>query len=332
MRRMREFKAGLLAREAAQTVEMATAWFEVERALTGSINALVAEIEGLSAAGEVVTMGKIVKLKRYRELLSQARVESGKYVTNFATPFVTTGQAEAAQLGISQAAETIEISYSTVAKFAPAFDKLNMDAVEYMVGIAGDGGPLGTLLKSRVITGPDVMSRVQNTLVRSVARGWNPRKTARLIANDLAGGLNKALQIARTEQLRVYRASSQQQYLESGVVNGYKRLSARDERVCAACLMADGEFFRLEISFAEHVQGRCVLVPVVMGADEPKWQTGKSWFREQPPETQANILGKGRFEAWKGREFKLDDLITEQTSRTWGSALVPTSLKELVSK
>ena len=52
---MREFKAGLLARETAQTLEMTSAWFEVERALTGGINGLVGEIEGFVAAGSSVT-------------------------------------------------------------------------------------------------------------------------------------------------------------------------------------------------------------------------------------------------------------------------------------
>ena len=327
---MEEFKAGLLAREAAQTVEMTTAWFEVERALTGSINSLVAEIDALVLAGETVSRGKIVKLARYRDLLAQSRVETARYAEQFATPFVTAGQAQAADLGITQAAEIIEISSGTRAIVAPAFNQLNVEAVEFMVGIAGDGGPVGSLLKRRVITGPDVMNRVTNTLVNGVARGIGPRRLAGLIANDLAGGLNKALQIARTEQLRVYRESSRQQYKESGVVSGYKRLSARDGNVCPACLMADGQLFRLEISFAEHVQGRCVLVPVVIGADEPKWQTGKQWFGKQPPEVQAQILGAGRFEAWQDGQFKLDQLITKKTSRTWGDAFVPTPLKDLV--
>lgn len=331
VRRMEEFKAGLLARETAQTVEMTTAWFEVERSLTGSINLLVKEIDVLTVAGETVTRGKIVKLNRYRELLAQARIETAKYSTQFATPFVTAGQEQIAGLALSNAAEAIEISYATRAKIAPLFNRLNMDAVEFMVGNTGAGGPVGALLKKRVVTGPDVMMRIVNTLVDGTARGIAPRRLAGLIANDLAGGLNKALQIARTEQLRVYRESSRMQYTDSGVVSGYKRLSARDERVCPACLMADGQTFRLEISFAEHVQGRCTLVPIVIGADVPKWETGKKWFGKQPPEVQARILGMGRFEAWQDGQFKLDQLVTKKTSRVWGDALVPAPLKDLVN-
>lgn len=328
---MEEFKAGLLARETAQTVQMTTAWFEVERSLTGSINLLVKEIAALETAGEVVTRGKVVKLFRYRELLAQARVETTKYATKFATPFVTAGQEQAVKLGISNASEAIQISFATRARFGPTFNRLNFDAVEFMVGNTGAGGTVGALLKKRIVTGPDVMMRIVNTLVDGTARGIGSRRLAGLIANDLAGGLNKALQIARTEQGRVYRESSRMQYADSGVVSGYKRLSARDDRVCPACLMADGQIFRLEISFAEHVQGRCTLVPIVIGADDPKWETGKQWFTKQPPEVQARILGPGRFEAWRGGEFKLDQLVVKKTNRTWGDALVPAPLKDLVN-
>ena len=331
VRRMEEFKAGLLARETAQTVEMTTAWFEVERSLTGSINLLVKEIDALTLAGETVTRGKVVKLDRYRELLSQARVETAKYSTEFATPFVTEGQEQVARLALSNASESIEISYATRAKFAPMFNRLNMDAVEFMVGNTGAGGPLGDLLKKQVVTGPDVMMRVRNTIVDGTARGIGSRRLAGLIANDLAGGLNKALQIARTEQGRVYRESSRMQYTDSGVVSGYKRLSAKDERTCPACLIADGETFSLEISFIEHVQGRCTLVPIVIGADEPQWETGKEWLEKQPPEVQARILGTGRFEAWQNGEFELDQLVTKKTSSVWGDSFVPTPLKDLIT-
>jgi len=327
---MREFTAALLAREVTQTNEIVTAWLVIERSLAGSINDLVNEIDILVKAGELPTRGQILRLERLWDLLEQARIESTRFAADFLTPYITAGQEEVANLGISQAAEIIQLSLETDVSLAAVFNRINISAVEFMVGLTGDGQPLWELIRKRVITGPDVIQRVIDTLVEGVVRGYGPRKTARLIANDLAGGLNKALQIARTEQLRVYRESSLLQYLESGVVRGYKRLSARDKRVCPACLMADGKFYLLSVPFAAHVQCRCVPVPVLFGVDEPMWETGMEWVRRQDPQIQVLILGPGRFEAWIGREFELEDLITETTHEIWGDALVPTPLKELV--
>ena len=149
-------------------------------------------------------------------------------------------------------------------------------------------------------------------------------------ALKLAGGLTKAMQIARSEQLRVYRESSRLQYQKSGVVRAYKRLSAKDERVCPACLMADGEVVALEIEFMEHTQGRCTLVPVVIGADDPNWEPGQDWFKRQPADVQQQILGPGRYAAYQDGLFELDDLVTTQSSSIWGDSLVPTPLKDLV--
>lgn len=331
VRRMQEFKTALLAREAAQTAEMTTAWLEIERSLTQSINDLVAEIDLLISIGEIPSRNRFYRLQRLWDLLEQARIQSALFATDFVAPFITAGQEELAQWGIANAAELLEISF-TNANIAAVFNRINIAAVEFMVGITGAGGPLGELLLKRIIPGPDVVRRVIDTLIEAVTRGYGPLRTARLIADDLAGGLNKALQIARTEQLRVYRESSLLQYLESGVVRGYKRLAGRDNRVCPACIMADGRFYELGVPFAEHVQGRCVPVPCVMGVENPQWETGMEWFKRQAPQIKVLILGPGRYEAWKAGEFELEDLITQTTHPIWGDALVPTPLKNLVSE
>lgn len=322
-------KARLLAREATQSQFMVSEWLKIERSLSGRIVALVDEIAVLSEAGAPITRGKIVQLDRFIDLMQQTRTESARYA-GFTTDLVSTGQLELGQLAIADASQIIEVSFNQAGKIGPAFNRLNVGAVEAIAGIAGDGQPISKLVNSRVIAGADEATAVINTLIESTALGINPARTATLIKDDLSAGLNKALQIARTEQLRAYRESTRQQYIESGVVKGYMRISARDVRVCPACIMADGNILLLETSFEEHVQGRCTLVPNVIGAPDPTWQTGKQWFMTQPPEVQKQIIGPGRFDAWQGGQFKLDDLITKRTNRTWGNALVPTPLKDLV--
>ncbi len=327
---MRAAKDNLLAAEAAQQAQMARAWLLVEESLEGSISALLSEIEIAKAAGETLSRAKILRLQRYQQLVAQIDIELAKYVDDFAAPLITAGQSEIAGVALSDAAQATQMGFTSAGTVGPAFNRLPVSATEFMVGLAGDGSPLVELLEKRIVGDPSIVVQITDTLVESTALGINPNVTAGLIKDNLAGGLNKALEIARTEQLRVYRESSRLQYEESGVVKAYKRLSAKDERVCPACLMADGMIVRLENSFAEHVRGRCTLVPVVIGADEPQWETGRDWFEKQPDDVKQRILGPGRFDALQEGQFELDDLITERSSSVWGESLVPTPLKDLV--
>jgi SPP1 gp7 family putative phage head morphogenesis protein len=148
--------------------------------------------------------------------------------------------------------------------------------------------------------------------------------------DGLAGGLDKALTIARTEQLRVYRAASQEQYRASGVVTGYRRLSAHDDRVCAGCLAADGEELSSDVDFEAHPNCRCTLVPICAGVEPPQWTAGGDWFEEQDEETQRNILGPGRYELWQnGGVSDFRQFATRVQNETWGGAVVPTPVGAL---
>jgi hypothetical protein len=70
--------------------------------------------------------------------------------------------------------------------------------------------------------------KVARTLVESTAIGRNPVQTARLIGNDLTGSLYNTLRITRTEQMDIFRTSSQMQYVESGIVKGIDLIIALD--------------------------------------------------------------------------------------------------------
>lgn len=323
---IRRHKAALLMRERAQMREMARAWLEIETALEGHITALTLEIQSMIEAGQSVSQAKILRLQRYRSLLAQTRVEISKYV-EYASDLITNGQAELAQLALQHAAEAITASYQAAGVVGAYFDVLPVSAVEAMVGLAGDGSTLKTYLQQVY---PNAAEGMTKALIDGIARGKNPRVTAQAMRDGLGMGLNQALNVARTEQLRVYRETSRMQYEASGVVEGYKRISARDERVCAACLMADdGTIYPLTLPFEEHPQGRCTMVPVVSGLEEITWTSGQEWFESQTPEVQETILGVEYYKGWQDGHFNLSDLVTRRFDETWGGALVVTPLKKL---
>lgn len=325
---MREFKRGLLLREAGQMQEMARAWLDVERSLEPQIESLAQSL----AEQETVTEAELYRLNRYKRLLGESQREFRRYA-QYTDGVVTSGQGELAELGLAHSQSAIQLSYWP--RVSVRFDRLPVEALENMVGLAGDGRPVGDLLRERVnpLWSPEKQAsawdRATRSLVNGTAQGWNPRQTARVMRDDLAGGLQKALEIARTEQLRVYREVHRSQYEASGVVRGQKRLTAHDDRVCPACIADEGTVYPLNVILSDHVQGRCTSVPVVEGLPEVTWLSGEDWFRGQDEGVQRSILGNGRYEAWREGQFEFGQLVTHQEDATWGGSIVPTALKEL---
>lgn len=323
---MNAHRAALLRRERTQMSAMAQRWLGVERALQAEI---VRFTERLQQDG--LTVGQMrsrqFQLDRFASLLRQVRVELDRY-SDYAAPLITGQQREYAATGIDHAAAAIN-AVGEQASVIIKFDKLPVGAVENLVGLAGDGSPLRSLLQSSFGVGAEGMF---NQLIAGVALGRNPQVVARMIVRDgLSQSLTRMMLIARTEQLRVYRESSRQTYISSGVVERYKRLASKSRRTCAACLMADGQIYELDEPFDEHPAGRCQLLPVVAGLPPVRWTEGRDWFTEQSPEVQRSILGPGRFDAWSAGAFDLDQLVSRRENPVWGGALVPTPLRDLLA-
>ena len=329
----REFKRGLLLRERMQMEEMARRWLDVEAALEAQIAALAQEFADEKAAGRAISQAKLYRMERYQRLLAQTQDEFAQYA-GYAERVVTTGQEEMIRLGRDHAVRAIELSYWP--EMAAYFDRLPVEAVQNLVGLASNGAPLGELLKLRMVHDangqplPGVWQRLTQTLINGTAQGWNPRKTARAMRDDLAGGLQKALVIARSEQLRAYRETNRAQYEHSGVVIGQKRLVTHDGRTCAACIADEGTLYDLRDIISDHPQGRCTSVPVVKGMPEVQWLSGEAWFRTQDEAVQRSILGDGRYEAWRDGRIEFSAMATHTYDETWGGGITPTPLSELV--
>lgn len=323
---MQGHKQALLQKEQSQMVSMARKWGDVERAVQDKVEVFVNRV-----AQDGLTPGQLAsrqfQLDRYASLLRQVQKEHEKYV-DYADGAIQAGQKQYAAAGIKAAGDAIKAVGADYG-VKMAFDILPVDAVEFMVGLAGDGSPLRDLLVNAFASGAQGML---DNLIKSTAMGHNPQRTARqMVREGLSQSLSRVMNIARTEQLRVHRESSRQQYIESKVVESYRRLATKDSRVCAACLMADGETYDLTESLKEHNQGRCTGVPTVMGFKPVQWERGPDWLMRQDPAVQKKILGAGRFQGWQEGKFDLDQIIAEKSNPTWGNSLHPASLKDLLS-
>lgn len=316
---VRRFKDALLRQEQAQLRAMAARWVQVERRLFAQMDALALEMAARQAAGEVVSVNMLFVQVRYRELLVQLQDELATY-NDYAERTITQRQDELVRLALQQSQQAISVQ-----GVAAGFNQLPVEAVQNLVGFAGDGSPLNVLLRQ---SWPLAARGLTDELINGIALGLNPRQVARNMANGATGSLDRMMTIARTEQLRAYRSASLDNYRASGVVTSYVRYSARDARVCAGCLAADGTEYALETEFAAHPNCRCTLLPKVQGIPLT-FQRGSEWFETQPERVQKEILGPGRYELYQaGTPFSAFAAL--RTNATWGDAIVPATLGELV--
>lgn len=321
---MRDQKAAVLAQEDAMMRGMANRWLRIEQNLNSEMSAVAGEIQSALKAGQLPDAALVRQNERYGRLVYQVHAELSNYI-RYADTTITDRQVDLTGQGIGHAADAIRAVYSQAGMVGEFFDILPVEAVNAMIGLAGDGTPLDRYL--RRIYG-DATDGLTNALIDGLARGLNPIETARLMRDGFGMGLTHALNTARTETLRAYRFASLEQYRSSGVVSGFKRLAAHDARTCAGCLFTEGQFYESQADFDEHNQGRCTAVPVVKGVDEPTWLSGRDWFLIQPESVQADILGAGRFEAWQ-KGVSLDAMVTKRNDPVWGGAFVPTPVEKL---
>lgn len=321
---MRRFKRELRVMEAQQMKEMTEAWLVIERSLEADIELLAREVAEMQVNGEVVNAATLARMKRYQNLTAQIEAQYARYASQAAQDI---GQAQRVwgQLGIEHARLAIETASAGVIS---SFNILPANAVELMVGLLGDGSALSAVLGAQAIS-QGMVQGLGRQLLLGTARGWNPRKTARYMRDALAGGLQKALTIARTEQMRVYREANRQQMQESGVVEGYMRLATRDDRVCIACLALDGEVYELDEVMDEHPQGRCAQVPIVIGVGAPQWLKGPDWIKAQPESVQRAIMGNKRYELWRDGEVDLEQMVAIRDDGVWGQSNQVAPVKEL---
>ena len=314
-----EYKRLLAGREVRAMARMARQWIGVQDRLTDAISKLAAEFAKL----ESPSTAKLFQMQRYQELVMQVRSEVARY-NNWLLPAIENEQRAMGLLAQRHALAELGQWGVNV-----GFNLLDAGAVEAMVGFTGSGAPLANLLQQ---AWPTIVDRLTRVLVDGTALGWNPRKTAReMMRQGVDGGLNRLMMISRTEQLRAYRTATLDRYRASGVVAGYRRVAAKQERTCVACLVEDGKFYELSIEFQDHVNGRCSLVPILSGHEDDLLgrQSGREWFEAQDAEAQQRIMGQGKWDAWQAGKFGLDDLVTHPTSATWGTSIGVTPLKDL---
>lgn len=326
VRRLREYKQLLNAQDAETMIVMAERWHQLENTLEAQISLLAREVNEMRLAGEVVGINRLSKLNRYQTLLVKLKLEMGRY-DEWAINEIAVRQELLGRLGIEHSINAIQLSYAEAGMgIGIEFNRLPVSAVENMIGIAGPGGPLGDLLQEAF---PASAEHMTNALIEGVALGLPPGETARRMMNGMAVGLNRITTIARTEQLRVYREASRQQYVASGAVQEYERLAAKLPNTCMACIALDGTVYLTSELMEVHPNDRCTMIPLVAGVPRIERELASDWFAKQDPGLQSQMMGPGKFALYEQEKIGLQDLATSYVHPIWGPSIGITSLADL---
>jgi len=320
---LREYRARMDDMESVLMRDMARRWLVIEGGLDADISALAQEMARRTAAGETITKQMVWRAERYQIIKARLADEMKKYNLDYASGAISTAQRQYASLGINAAQDAITAMYPS--PLSAAFNRINVGAVESMIGFAGDGSPLRTLLVKDYGAAADGLL---DALINGLGRGLGPAQIGRDMADGMGMGLDRALLIARTEAARAYRTASTQQYRDSGVVTGFRRMAKKDG-ACLACLARDGERYRLEDELSDHPRGRCFLIADIEGMAPATWQTGQEWFNTLEPAKQEMLMGTIRYEAWKSGQINFGDLSRLAHSDIWGNSPRLATIEEL---
>ena len=187
---------------------------------------------------------------------------------------------------------------------------------------------------------------IKATLIKGVAVGDNPRKTASAMVARLRGQfdlpLYRALVITRTEMLDAHRASQfGQDIANSDTLTGWEWVANLDTHTCRSCWAQHGSVHPpSEPGPHDHQQGRCARVPVTKS-----WaDLGFSGMVEPPsitPDARAIFAGLSRVEQVAIMGIKplamldqgligWDDLSKRRVTPGWRESYAPASMRDLL--
>lgn len=318
VRRARELQAALYRRDTATVEQLLRRYLQLERALEGRILALAEQMVADQARGIQPRIGRLYQMQRFHDLQAQLLQEFRSWDA-WVVAHVEAARMDAGYQGILSAE-----SLAGLTSLSGSFNRLPAEAIRAMILNLLPETPLARLLAAAYVDAADAFA---SALVEGVGQGLNPRAVADQASRALGIGLDRALTIARTEQLRAYRMGELARIRELGVTR-YKRMAAHDSRVCLGCLAADGTEYATE-DFDAHPNCRCKLVPFDPEGEVPSWESSEAWFNAQPEAVRLHIMGPGRMELYSSGQATWGEMYRRTWSDEWGGAIVPALVRDL---
>ena len=340
LRHVRDLRRKLLRLTDEQTVALTRAWVNAWDALLPDFEAAVAELVAKAVDGKV-PYSVVIKNVRLREALAEARAALDVLAPQVAET-VSAGLTEAVFDAVDAHAAIIQSQLpppGTTVGVSVSFSRVPREALQALVDRTAE-----TIHSTAIPLAADVEQEMKRALVRGIAVGDNPRRTAaRLIkatGSRFNGGLARALNISRTETLDAYRAATKlSEQANTSILKGWEWSAQLDARTCPSCWAQHGGVHPLdEDGPLDHQQGRCARVTLTkswkeLGFDIPEPPSAspdaRKVFDNLHPSTQAQIMGAKRLELLQQGKISWDDLSTKRTTGGWRDSFGVTPLKDL---
>lgn len=336
------FREQLAQQEATSAERMATIYARIYANLQRDAAALAEEI----ALMDPPSRSKILKLARTQQLLEQVKIQVGRF-GGVVEGELTVIQDAAVRQGIDDALSLMAASLppdlppQLQRAIVGSFARLPADAIEAATGMMSEDSPLRQRLTDKF--GEWTAEQVERHLVDGIAAGMNPRRIAAMLEHNLqeglGSGLTSALSTIRTAQIKSYQTANFATYrANSDVVKGWVWHAELGPRTCLSCLAMHGTIHPLDEVMNDHDNGRCTPIPQTityadLGLDIPEKreeiQSGESWFNRQPESVQREMMGPGKYDAWKAGKFEFSQLSKEYDHPSYGTLLREATLAEL---
>ncbi len=318
IRGVNTFKNRIKSNETKAIATLLDSWYDVEKAIRRELENVVLYAQELARQGITVDEYTLNSIDRWKELLAQVQKEI-KNKKEFAR-VIEDMRDKGIKTGLGTADYVLD-------KLGVGFDLLPAREIDMYISMLDGKTPIGKLLDKAY---GEASNGLKRGLVDGMAKGLNPLQIAKDMANQMGLGLERLVLIARTEQARAWRMSTLDRYRQTGVVRGFKRVSARAKNTCLACLLDDGKIYDVASDFSDHPAGLCTLVPILNTGRTVNWETGEEWLSKQSDETQRKIMGNSRYELYKAGT-PLADFYQIKESEIWGPAPAVVPLKDLNS-
>lgn len=282
---IQQMRATQIARSQAASRRIIRAYGDVYADINRQITDLQRQIAAAKAAGgdDAVNISWLYREQRLQTLKGQVAGAVGRFgddanklVDQLARDAATTG-AHDANAAIQALLEQ-KLQDAGLERLSPdlleAFSRLPTAAIEdaannafryYRAGAAG--GRIRTVASIFNELGPDAAKRMQNIIVSAVATGQAPEVTARILAKQMGIALNRALTVARTEQLSAWRRSNIATFRQNDdVLDGWTWLTGPDP--CPFCAAQAGRLHKLDEDMATHPNCRCSASPHTKSLDD----------------------------------------------------------------
>jgi len=321
--RLEKIRGSLNSVQRAAILRIVNSYKSTTRYLDSDIDLLIKELTG----GQL-SVADVQKLKAYKRLMSNTE-DALKEFSSYLGVDMRNEMSKMASLGLSDAFALI-LTQGDVLRGV-----LNRGANEAqlraLINYLDPGKPLYKRLQQYGQYNAEYISKM---ILDGVRGGYNPITIGRSIRDAFGMGLTDAMRMMRTVQIYSYRDASHLNYQNNrDVVTGWIWFAELDDLTCMSCVSMHGTFHSVDETLDDHHNGRCVPIPVTRLSDPfIKDGAGQEWFNQKSEAEQRQMMGAGKYDAWKAGKFEFSQLSKETENDVFGMMRGETPLKDLIGE